>query len=326
MLKQHDISELLAGGLSESEIRNRLLLLTPDKLNVDVFNETIAEVQKFCAPDFARLSKLGATATDCSGTGGSGRPRFNTSTTSAFLLAAGGVTVAKFGNRAATSRSGSFDLLNQLNISEKISAQSAARILDAAGLVFIFAPQAYPALGALSSARAALGTSTIFNFIGPLLNPVCPAFRVMGVADPRMHNLVASFLTKTTVNARSFVVRSDCGLDEICPCCNTTVCEVRRGTVVEFEIPPTLDADCRSKDRAYTPAENAELFLGIARAEDSSSYEYELLCANAGAGFVVAGKANSIQAGIEAAKALLADRKVEEQLNKVKEAYAKHAS
>jgi anthranilate phosphoribosyltransferase len=115
-------------------------------------------------------------------------------------------------------------------------------------------------------------------------------------------------------------------LDEICPCCKTKVGEVRAGAITEFDIEPTIARDCRSTDRKYTPDENAEIFLRIARGEDSESYEYEILCANAGAGFAVAGKANSVQEGIELAKRLLAERKVDEQLAKVKEAYAKHAS
>lgn len=327
MLKKHDLDELLAGGLSESEVRTRLLALTPDKLDADVFKRSIEQVKQFCAPDFAKLSGLGANAIDCSGTGGSGRPRFNTSTAAAFVLAAAGARVAKFGNRAATSRSGSFDLLNRLNIPEKIDATHAARILDAAGLVFIFAPQAYPALAALSGVRTALGVSTVFNFMGPLLNPVSPAYRIMGVADPLMQHLVTTFVREAASNVCSVVVRSKCGLDEICPRCGTDIHEIRRGKVHERELAPTFSGgDCKNSDKQHTSEENLELMLRIVQRKDSNSYEYELLCNNAGAGLFAAGEASSIEEGIEKARQLIASGAVEQQIAKVKEAYAKYAS
>jgi anthranilate phosphoribosyltransferase len=121
MLKQKTISQLLSGELKEADVKKTLLELTPEKLDPASFKRCIEEVRQFCSPDFAKLSGLGANAIDCSGTGGSGRPRFNTSTASAFILSAASIKVAKFGNRAATSTSGSFDLLGQLNIAEKIT-------------------------------------------------------------------------------------------------------------------------------------------------------------------------------------------------------------
>jgi anthranilate phosphoribosyltransferase len=326
MLKENDITELLAGGLTENEIRGRLLSLTPERMDAASFTRTIEQVNQFCSPDFAKLSGLGANAIDCSGTGGSGRPRFNTSTASAFVLAAAGVRVAKFGNRAATSRSGSFDLLNQMNIPEKINAKNAARILDAAGLVFIFAPQAYPALAAISGVRAALGVSTVFNFIGPLLNPVSPAYRVLGVADPFIQQLAAGFIKELAGNACSLVVRSACGLDEICPRCGTNVREVRKGAISEHQLKPTFSGgDCKKPVHSHTSQENVELFLRIVQKKDSNSYEYELLCSNAGAGLFACGQAASIEEGVQIAKRLIAEGKVEEQMVKVKEAYAKHS-
>jgi anthranilate phosphoribosyltransferase len=327
MLKRDDIDELLSGGLREDEIRARLLTLTPEKLDFDRFKRCMEQVKRHCSPDFAKLSGLGANAIDCSGTGGSGRPRFNTSTASAFILAAAEVRVAKFGNRAATSRSGSFDLLNKMGIPYNISPVVAARILDAAGLVFIFAPQAYPALATLSAVRASLGVATVFNFMGPLLNPVSPAYRVMGVADPIMQAFAAALLKETAGATASLVVRSVCGLDEICPRCGTDVREVRKGLLKEWKLKPTFKhGDCRKNERVHSPEENYEILLRIVEGKDSDSYEYELVCSNAGAGLHVAGKAATVEEGIEKARELLRERKVEEQMTKVKEAYAKHSS
>lgn len=327
MLKKYDLEELLAGGLSESEVRARLLALTPDKLDAEVFKRSIEQVKRFCAPDFAKLSGLGVNAIDCSGTGGSGRPRFNTSTATAFVLAAAGARVAKFGNRAATSRSGSFDLLRQLNIPEKIDATTAARILDAAGLVFIFAPQAYPAMAALSGVRAALGVSTVFNFMGPLLNPVSPAYRIMGVADPLMQQLVSAFVREAAGNVCSVIVRSKCGLDEICPRCGTDMHEIRHGKVHERELAPSFSGgNCKHGDKQHTPEENFELMLRIVQRKDTCSYEYELVCNNAGAGLFAAGEASTIEEGIDKARQLIASGAVEQQIAKVREAYGKYPS
>lgn len=325
MLKQHNITELLSGKLGESTIRQRLLELTPDKLDASSLNRCITAVRAFCSPDFAVLASLDENVLDCSGTGGSGRPRFNTSTASAFVIASAGVKVAKFGNRAATSRSGSFDLLNQLGISENLSATAAVQVLNAASLVFIFAPQAYPALAALSAVRASLGVATVFNFIGPLLNPAAPAFRILGVADPLMQKLVAAVLKEATHNICSLVVRSTCGLDEICPYCDTNVQEVKGKDLQEYIFPgATTDADCASP-RAHSPEENAKILIGIVQENDRESYEYELTCRNAGAGLYVAGKAESIAGGIELARKLLAAGEVEHLMQKVKQEYAKHS-
>jgi anthranilate phosphoribosyltransferase len=326
MLKQKTISQLLSGELKEADVKKTLLELTPEKLDPASFKRCIEEVRQFCSPDFAKLSGLGANAIDCSGTGGSGRPRFNTSTASAFILSAASIKVAKFGNRAATSTSGSFDLLGQLNIAEKITPTAAARILDAASVVFIFAPAAYPALAAIAPIRAALGASTVFNFIGPLLNPVCPAYRVMGVANPIMQHLATTFIKELASNACSIIVRSKCGLDEICPRCGTDVREVRNGKVVERTLDPTYkDGDCKAPTEKYGPERNAEIFLRIASGEDANSYEYELICQNAGAGLYACAQVYSIEEGAALAKEILASGDVEKQFQKVKEAYAKYA-
>lgn len=325
MLKQHDIKELLSGKLDESTIRKRLLDLTPDKLDARSLKKCIEEVREFCSPDFAALSALGKNTLDCSGTGGSGRPRFNTSTTSAFVIAAAKVPVVKFGNRAATSKSGSFDLLNQLGISEKLSAQAAGHILNAAGLVFIFAPQAYPALAAISAVRASLGVATVFNFIGPLLNPASPVFRILGVADPLMQKLVAAILKEATNNTCSIVVRSACGLDEICPYCDTNVQEIREKRITEHVIHGSDSGAGCDSDKAHTPDENAEILLRIVRGADRQSYEYELTCRNAGAGLYAAGKAKSIAEGVNLARQLLASGEVEQLMQRVKQEYANHS-
>lgn len=325
MLKHQTISDLLSGKLPEDEIRQRLLDLTPDKLDAKTLQKCIDDVREFCAPDFAKLSGLGARGLDCSGTGGSGRPRFNTSTAAAFVISAAKIPVAKFGNRAATSKSGSFDVLQQMGITEKISATTAARILDAVGLVFLFAPQAYPALGVLSSIRVTLGVPTVFNFIGPLLNPVNPAFRVMGVAHPLMRKLVTSALHESSPGNRSVIVRSSCGLDEICPYCSTDVSEIHEGSLSEYTIPGISEPPGCVQDRAYTPTDNAEILARVIQSRDSTSYEYQLVCRNAGAGIYAGGKAKSIDEGIELARQLLRQGEVQNQFDKVRDEYAKHS-
>lgn len=326
MLKEKSIKQLLSGKLAESELKERLLQLTPEKLDAEAIKRCVDELRDFCTPDFKKLSGLGAQTLDCSGTGGSGRARFNTSTAAAFVISAAGINVAKFGNRAATSKSGSFDVLEKIGIKEHMTAANAARVLNAAGLVFIFAPQAYPALGALSAVRAAVGIPTIFNFVGPLLNPVSPAFRVMGVADPIMQALVATFVKETGKATASMIVRSMCGLDEICPCCGATVKEVRKQEVKESVIKPVMpDHNCRST-KDHSPEENAEILIRIVRGEDADSYEYELVCQNAGAGIFIAGKAKSVDEGIELARELLASGAVAKQLEKVRDAYGRYSS
>lgn len=183
----------------------------------------------------AALSMPGAI--DICGTGGSGLPRINTSTISAFILAACGVPIAKHGNRAAGGRCGSFDLLERLSLTLHLPAHNLEAAFRKEGLAFIFAPDFHPAMKLFAPARAAVGVKTVFNLLGPLLNPACPDAQIIGVSDSRdMRPMIdaARLLGKKHVA----VVHGADGLDEITLTGETRVMELLNGRVRSYTISP----------------------------------------------------------------------------------------
>src|SRR5262249_54843781 len=147
--------------------------------------------------------------------GGSGLPHFNVSTAVAFVLAAADKKVAKCGNRSAGSRCGSFDLLEALGVPFVVPPQAVPEIMDEVGVAFLFVQQYYPGLAKLAPIRKALGKRTIFNNLGPLINPIKPFYRVMGISCPMAQETMASYLSGDKTVRRSLLVRSSNGLDEL---------------------------------------------------------------------------------------------------------------
>ncbi|HEY9869656.1 MAG TPA: anthranilate phosphoribosyltransferase, partial [Candidatus Obscuribacterales bacterium] len=226
MLTQRDVDTLINLRLSEAEIREHLLGLTPECIDARTL-EMFVNALRRTVEDTGSWPQGGLPDTiDCSGTGGSGLSHFNTSTASAFVLAAGGLRVAKFGNRAMTSSSGSFDFLQAIGFPLGLPPEVIPAMLDQNGIVFLFAPQFYPVLAKFTSVRRALAVKTIFNFLGPLLNPARPAYRVLGVPDSYMQSLLADYLSRSPELKKALIVRGESGLDEIEAYASTDIIEV----------------------------------------------------------------------------------------------------
>jgi anthranilate phosphoribosyltransferase len=260
---------------------------------------------------------------DCCGTGGSGVPRFNASTTSAFILAAGGVPTVKLGNRSISSRSGSFDLLECLGIPEKWTLTALPDILNDCGLVFLYAPQVYPDLAGFSRLRRLIGERTIFNYMGPLLNPIHPTYRLLGVSDGRMQRMIAEILRDEPRTSRAWVVRAENGLDEISPDGSTDVFDIHSHTMTRWAYRPEFQPSPFEEGLQHTPGENHRIFLKIISGEDGQSAYHRISCLNAGAGFYLAGKAVSLEEGTLMAEDLLLNRKVAELLDRVRRIYGR---
>ena len=154
---------------------------------------------------------------DCCGTGGSGKEHFNTSTAIAFVLAAGGLKTAKFGNKAATGKSGSFDFLQALGLPLITKPQHSYEIMAETNLCFLFAPVYYPHLAHLTKVRSKLGKATAFNFVGPLLNPVNPGIKYIGTFCPDIQRAMADYYLLYSKETKAFIVRAFSGLDELDP-------------------------------------------------------------------------------------------------------------
>ncbi len=304
-----ELADLLAGHMSEAEMDARLASLTPDTATFEQFTTLIATVRATARP----LPETAEPVFDCCGTGGSGRPHFNVSTTVAFVLAAGGVRVVKFGNRAATSASGSFDLLEQLGVPVEYPLERLPRLLAATNLAFLYAPQCYPALKAVAAARRRFGRPTLFNYIGPLLHPLHPGRRVLGVSHPRMQAFIAQWLATDPRTHQAMVVRGHENRDELTPVGTSVLYEVTPRRIDKRSwTPPGLPCDVEAQP--YTPEANLRQFRDIVTGRDTLSADYHSVRLNAGLGFAAAGRAATLDEGAGCAAALLAGGHVQRQV------------
>lgn len=233
---------------------------------------------------------------DTCGTGGDGAGTFNISTTAAIVAAAAGATVAKHGNRSASSRCGSADVLEELGVAFG-DTELFLRCLDQARLGFLFAPAHHSAFKAVGATRAALGVSTIFNLIGPLANPASARRQVVGVSTERHVPVIAEAL-RSLGTEHALVVHGD-GTDEIAVSGTTLVHEVRRATVSTFTVSPEdlgVSSWRREDLRGGEASRNADICRSVLAGERGAPRDAVL--ANAGAALYVAGRARSIREGV----------------------------
>lgn len=186
--------------------------------------------------DRRRKADFGCVELDIVGTGGVRRPRYNVSTTVAFIVAALGITVAKHGNRGSVKRNGSFDLLEILGISISALTERSVEILQTTGLAFLFARDWHPSFGIFASARAEVGAPTVFNLLGPLLNPSRPIHKMVGCSDPAVAFVIAEALAELDV--RALVVTGFDGLDEITLAGASQLIEVQKDRISTRQILP----------------------------------------------------------------------------------------
>ncbi len=263
---------------------------------------------------------------DVCGTGGDRLNTFNISTTVAIVCSAAGVTVAKHGNRAVTSQSGSADVLEALGIRTELSAEQAAQSLRTKGFAFFFAPIFHPAFKAIAPARklcAERGQRTVFNFMGPLLNPVRPTAQLMGVSRADLCPTLAQVLQKLGVR-RGMVVSGRVGdswLDELSTLGESTVAEFYqdRGFASSTLSPAHFPVQQATlEDLAGGSSQvNAEIIRRILGNEDSGPRRDAVLL-NAGAGLFLAGMAKSIGAGWELAEKTIASGKAKAKLDELR--------
>ena len=238
---------------------------------------------------------------DIVGTGGSRAKTFNVSTAAAFVVAGTGVAVAKHGNKAATSNSGSADVLSALGIEPAVDAATAERCLNDIGICFMFAPNFHRLSPTLGKVRRGLGFPTIFNCVGPLCNPASAPHQLIGVWSKKMVPRIAGALAKLGTK-RSWLVHGLDGLDEISLNANTIVAEVEDGVVRTFEISPAdLSFDTLSLDscRVASAGESGALIRQVLENKHRSSAARSLVLINAAAGAFIAGRANTLAEAIE---------------------------
>lgn len=225
------MGEILSGSASNENIKDFLIALKNKGESPDEVGAIVDQMFRHCAP-----ISIQERSVDTVGTGGDGANTFNISTTSAIIAAAAGVKVVKHGNRAASSQSGSADLLEKLGVNINLDGRGVEESFKQLGIGFCFAPVFHPAMKFAAQARRELGTRTIFNIVGPLANPARPASAAIGVADERMHRLMAQVLAQRGVDG--FVFRGDDGLDEITLTTTTSILSIGNDEIASGRITP----------------------------------------------------------------------------------------
>lgn len=239
------------------------------------------------------------------GTGGDGAHSFNISTTSALVAAAGGMKVAKHGNRAASSQCGTADCLEALGVNIQQGPEKCRELLEKAGMCFFFAQKYHTSMKYVGAIRKELGFRTVFNILGPLTNPSSPKMQLLGVYDEYLVEPLAQVLINLGVR-RGMVVYGQDKLDEISLSAPTTVCEFKDGWFKSYTIKPEDFglARCQKSDlRGGSPQENAAMTLAILYGEKGPKRDAVLL--NAGASLYIGGKAETMGQGVQLAGELL---------------------
>lgn len=256
---------------------------------------------------------------DTCGTGGDGSKTFNISTAVAIIAASGGAKVAKHGNRAVSSKSGSADVLTELGIKIDFDKNESKKIIEENGMAFLFAPKYNGAMKNVASERKELGTRTIFNLIGPLSNPAPLTGQLMGVYDGKLIKTAGEVLLNLGLE-RAMVVHGDDGLDEITTTTTTDVCEIKDGKLITYKLDPEklgFKKATLEDIKGGEAKENAEIILRVLKGEKGAPRDIVVL--NSGAALYVAKITDSLEEGIKKAAELIdsgaAYRKYEELAN-----------
>jgi anthranilate phosphoribosyltransferase len=282
--------------------------------------ETADEIGGFAESMRSKANRVRAERTnllDTCGTGGDGARTFNISTASAIVAAAGGVRVAKHGNRAMTSKSGSADVLEALGVNISLTPDQAARCLEEIGICFMFAQTHHPSMRHAAGPRREIGIRSIFNLLGPLTNPAGADRQLLGIFDSSKTELVAEVLGSLGIK-RGLVVASRDGLDEISISAPTKVTEVKDGALSTAEITPD-DLGLRvyplSEVAGGDAERNAEIIRAVFAGERGACRD--IVLANAGACFYVTGRCSTLQEGVKLAAAVIDTGKASEKLEQL---------
>ena len=309
------MNEIMSGETSATQNAAFLAALSTKSARAETTDEIAG-----CAAamrDHATKVNTGMELFEVVGTGGDNAQSFNISTTTAIIAAAGGMKVAKHGNRAASSLCGTADCLEALGVNINQSPARCIELLGEVGMCFFFAQKYHTSMKYVGSIRRELGFRTVFNILGPLTNPGTPTMQLLGVYDDYLVEPLAQVLVNLGVR-RGMVVYGQEKLDEISLSAPTTICEIKDGWFKSSVITPEQFGFERcSKDdlRGGTPEENAQITRAILSGEKGHKRNAVLM--NAGAALYIGGKADSMQDGITLAAQLIDSGKALQTLNKL---------
>ncbi len=294
------MDEIMGGQTSEIQMSAYLTALAIKGETIDEITGSAEGMRAHCIKLLHDMGVL-----EIVGTGGDRSNSFNISTTSALVISAGGVPVAKHGNRAASSKCGAADVLESLGVKITIPPEKSTEILNKINICFLFAQNYHIAMKYVAPVRKALGIRTVFNILGPLTNPAGANMQVMGVYDETLVEPLAHVLANLGVK-RAMVVYGQDVLDEISMSAPTTVCEVRDGNYKSYVIEPQQFGFelCQKMDlTGGTPSENAAITRSIL--DGSKGPKRNAVVMNAGAGLYVADKAGTLEEGMRLAEQLI---------------------
>jgi anthranilate phosphoribosyltransferase len=292
------MAEIMSGEATPVQIAAFLVALR-------MKGETVGEVTEFARVMREHVVPARPTRrplVDTCGTGGDGLNTFNISTTAAFVAAGAGAAVAKHGNRSASSKCGSADVLEALGLRVQQTPEEVAKYVDEVGLGFMFAPAYHPAMKHAGPVRRELAMRTVFNALGPLTNPAGAEAQVLGVYSPALTEMHAAVLGNLR-SKRAFVVHGLDGMDEISTLGPTRVTELQDGRVRTYELTPEevgLSRARREELAGGAPQENAELLVSILEGAQGAPRDIVLL--NAAAAIVAAGLAETLAEGLTVAR------------------------
>lgn len=295
------MDEIMSGEATPVQMSAYLTALSLKGETIDEITASASGMRAHCIKLLHDMDVL-----EIVGTGGDGSNSFNISTTASMVISAGGVPVAKHGNRAASSKSGAADVLEALGVKITLTPERSAEILKKIGICFLFAQNYHIAMKYVAPIRKELGIRTVFNILGPLSNPAGANMELMGVYDESLVVPLAQVMANLGVT-RGMVVFGQDKLDEISMSAPTTVCEIKDGTFTSYELTPEQFGYTRCKKEELvggTPQENAEITRQILSGKETRA-KRQAVCLNAGAALYIAGKAESIKAGVKMAEELI---------------------
>ena len=310
------MNEIMSGEASDIQKSAYLTALSMKGETIEEITGSAEEMRNHCVRLLNDMDVL-----EIVGTGGDGSNSFNISTTASLVIAAGGVPVAKHGNRAASSKSGAADVLEALGVKITIPPEKSQELLEKIGICFLFAQNYHIAMKYVAPIRKELGIRTVFNILGPLSNPAGANMELMGVYDEALVEPLAQVMANLGVT-RGMVVFGQDSLDEISMSAPTSVCEIKDGKFTSYVLTPEqfgYERCTKEELQGGTPQENAEITKAILEGKETGAKRHAV-CLNAGAALYIAGKAASIEAGVKMAEQLIdsgaALKKLEEFIQK----------
>jgi anthranilate phosphoribosyltransferase len=288
------MSDIMSGAATEAQIGS---FITGLRLTGET-PEIIAGCAEVMRANATKIKCDDPNAVDIVGTGGDGAHTFNISTTSAFVIAGAGVTVAKHGSYGVSSKCGSANVLSELGVNIQYTPQRMEECLAEIGIAFLFAPGLHPAMKHVVGPRRELGIWSIFNILGPLCNPAGVKNGIMGVFSPALVPIVSDACAQLDMHYQ-FIVHGNDGLDEFTTTTTTMVTEIRRGKIESYEVQPAglgLPMTGSANLTGGEPAENAAISLSLLKGEKGPMRDIVVL--NAAFAIMAGGKADNPKDGI----------------------------